>query len=246
VVFHKRRHPRELGAAEVEQFLTHLAVDRKVVRPRRTRHCRRYRISCRHVLEIELSWLDNVTRTRRSRLPVVLSREVNAPRSRGTYPGRKPALRQRAAPRWRLRLRVKDLALGGNSWCEAVARIASPWCPRRFRRACTCRNSGRGSRRSGAEKTSRVSCPMRWHGSQAATQWARTCSRPQRSAATHQAPPCVTTCTKTVQRRCRVRCARPASAAGELPYAASLLRHPPAGGRLRHPHVAGAARPRRS
>ena len=30
IVFHQRRHPRELGAAEVEQFLTHLAVDRKV------------------------------------------------------------------------------------------------------------------------------------------------------------------------------------------------------------------------
>ena len=30
IAFHNRRHPRDLGAAEVEQFLTHLAVDRKV------------------------------------------------------------------------------------------------------------------------------------------------------------------------------------------------------------------------
>ena len=30
LAFHNRRHPRELGAPEVEQFLTHLAVDRKV------------------------------------------------------------------------------------------------------------------------------------------------------------------------------------------------------------------------
>ena len=30
VTFHHRRHPRELGAPEVEQFLTHLAVHRKV------------------------------------------------------------------------------------------------------------------------------------------------------------------------------------------------------------------------
>jgi hypothetical protein len=30
VAFHGRRHPRDLGAPEVEQFLTHLAVDRKV------------------------------------------------------------------------------------------------------------------------------------------------------------------------------------------------------------------------
>jgi hypothetical protein len=30
LVFHGRRHPRDLGAPEVEQFLTHLAVHRKV------------------------------------------------------------------------------------------------------------------------------------------------------------------------------------------------------------------------
>ena len=30
LVFHGRRHPRHLGAPEVEQFLTHLAVHRKV------------------------------------------------------------------------------------------------------------------------------------------------------------------------------------------------------------------------
>lgn len=29
IVVHNRRHPRHLGAAEVEQFLTHLAVQRK-------------------------------------------------------------------------------------------------------------------------------------------------------------------------------------------------------------------------
>lgn len=29
VVFHGRRHPRDLGAAAVEQFLSHLAVERK-------------------------------------------------------------------------------------------------------------------------------------------------------------------------------------------------------------------------
>ncbi|MDQ3566031.1 MAG: phage integrase N-terminal SAM-like domain-containing protein [Pseudomonadota bacterium] len=28
ILFHHKRHPRELGAAEVESFLTHLAVDR--------------------------------------------------------------------------------------------------------------------------------------------------------------------------------------------------------------------------
>ena len=30
IAFHGRKHPRDVGAAGVEQFLTHLAVDRKV------------------------------------------------------------------------------------------------------------------------------------------------------------------------------------------------------------------------
>jgi hypothetical protein len=30
ILFHGERHPRELGAAEVEQFLTHLAVQGRV------------------------------------------------------------------------------------------------------------------------------------------------------------------------------------------------------------------------
>ena len=40
VAFHGRRHPREVGAAGIEQFLTHLAVVRKVSALRRIRHCR--------------------------------------------------------------------------------------------------------------------------------------------------------------------------------------------------------------
>jgi len=30
ILFHDKRHPREMGAAEIEEFLTHLAVDRDV------------------------------------------------------------------------------------------------------------------------------------------------------------------------------------------------------------------------
>ena len=30
ILFHKKRHPREMGDAEISQFLTHLAVDEKV------------------------------------------------------------------------------------------------------------------------------------------------------------------------------------------------------------------------
>jgi site-specific recombinase XerD len=30
ILFHDKRHPQEMGAAEVEEFLTHLAVDKNV------------------------------------------------------------------------------------------------------------------------------------------------------------------------------------------------------------------------
>ena len=80
VVFHRRRHPRSLGAAEVEQFLTHLAVHHKVSAPTQNQALQAILFLYRHVLDINLPWLDNVTRASRTkRLPVVLSRaEVRA------------------------------------------------------------------------------------------------------------------------------------------------------------------------
>ena len=80
VVFHRRRHPRSLGAAEVEQFLTHLAVHHKVSAPTQNQALQAILFLYRHVLDINLPWLDNVTRASRTKsLPVVLSRaEVRA------------------------------------------------------------------------------------------------------------------------------------------------------------------------
>ena len=75
VVFHDRRHPRDLGPAAVEQFLTHLAVERKVSASTQSQALQALLFLYRHVLEQDLPWLDGVTRaTRPRRLPVVLSR----------------------------------------------------------------------------------------------------------------------------------------------------------------------------
>jgi site-specific recombinase XerD len=75
IVFHNRRHPRELGAPEVEQFLTYLAVHRKVSAATQNQALQALLFLYRHVLEMELPWLDNVTRAfHPKRLPVVLSR----------------------------------------------------------------------------------------------------------------------------------------------------------------------------
>ena len=73
VKFH-RRHPRDMGAAEVEAFLTHLAVVVKVGASTQNQALQALLFLYRQVLGIELPWLENVTRASRpKRLPVVLS-----------------------------------------------------------------------------------------------------------------------------------------------------------------------------
>jgi site-specific recombinase XerD len=74
VKFHNRRHPRDMGPAEVEAFLTHLAADAKVGASTQNQALQALLFLYRQVLGMELPWLDNVTRARRAkRLPVVLS-----------------------------------------------------------------------------------------------------------------------------------------------------------------------------
>jgi len=74
VKFHGRRHPRDMGAAEVEAFLTHLAVGAKVSASTQNQALQALLFLYRQVLDVELPWLENVTRASRPRrLPVVLS-----------------------------------------------------------------------------------------------------------------------------------------------------------------------------
>jgi hypothetical protein len=71
VAFHHRRHPRDLGPAGVEQFLTHLAVDRKVSASTQSQALQALLFLYREVLGVGLPWLDNITRAAASRrLPV--------------------------------------------------------------------------------------------------------------------------------------------------------------------------------
>lgn len=78
ILHNDKRHPRELAAPEVEAFLTHLAVGRRVSASTQNQALSAILFLYRHVLGIDLPWLDNVVRARRpARLPVVLSeREV--------------------------------------------------------------------------------------------------------------------------------------------------------------------------
>jgi site-specific recombinase XerD len=71
-----KRLPRELGAAEIEQFLTHLAVQGKVSASTQNQAKSALLFLYREVLAIELPWLENVEQAKTpKRLPVVLNRE---------------------------------------------------------------------------------------------------------------------------------------------------------------------------
>lgn len=71
-----KRHPREMGAQEVEQFLTHLAVNGRVSASTQNQARCALLFLYKEVLAVELPWLDNVEQAKApKRLPVVLNRE---------------------------------------------------------------------------------------------------------------------------------------------------------------------------
>src|ERR1700740_2486723 len=74
--FHGKRHPALLGAAEVERFLTHLAVARHVAGPTQNQAKSALLFLYKEVLGVELPWLEQIERAKASlRLPIVLSRD---------------------------------------------------------------------------------------------------------------------------------------------------------------------------
>jgi integron integrase len=73
--FHQMRHPREMGAKELEAFLTHLAVEGKVSPSTQNQAKSAILFLYKKVLEQELAWLENVESAKANRhLPVVLNR----------------------------------------------------------------------------------------------------------------------------------------------------------------------------
>lgn len=74
ILFHGKRHPGELGATEVEAFLTHLAVDGNVASSTQNQALSALLFLYREVLGQDLPWMQEVVRAKRpARLPVVLS-----------------------------------------------------------------------------------------------------------------------------------------------------------------------------
>lgn len=80
ILFYDKKHPKDMGASEVEAFLSHLAVERNVSSSTQNQAKSALLFLYKEVLEINLPWLDNVTQAKvPKRMPVVMTRhEVQA------------------------------------------------------------------------------------------------------------------------------------------------------------------------
>src|SRR3954470_2253854 len=75
ILFHGKRHPQEMGAAEINQFLTHLAVEGRVSASTQNQAFSALLFLYKSVLEVDPGRIEGVVRADRpKRLPVVLTR----------------------------------------------------------------------------------------------------------------------------------------------------------------------------
>src|SRR5581483_5589558 len=75
ILFHGKRHPLEMGAAEINQFLTHLAVAGHVSASTQNQAFSALLVLYQQVLEVEPGRIAGIVRANRpKRLPVVLTR----------------------------------------------------------------------------------------------------------------------------------------------------------------------------
>lgn len=73
IIFHGKRHPADMGKAELESFLTSLAVERNVSASTQTQALSALLFLYKEVLGLDFPWLTEMTRAKRPRrLPSVL------------------------------------------------------------------------------------------------------------------------------------------------------------------------------
>ena len=73
ILFHDKRHPAEMGAAEITRFLSALAIERNVAASTQNQALSALLFLYRVVLEQDLPWLHEIVRAKRpARIPVVL------------------------------------------------------------------------------------------------------------------------------------------------------------------------------
>jgi len=74
ILYHQKRHPQNMGKPEIEQFLTHLAVERNVAASTQNQALSAILFLYKEVLQQDIGWLDGMEHAKRpARLPVVLT-----------------------------------------------------------------------------------------------------------------------------------------------------------------------------
>ncbi len=75
ILFHNKRHPKDMGASEIRAYLSHLAIHRNVAASTQTVALSALLFLYRQVLGIELPYIEDIERAKRpQRLPVVFTR----------------------------------------------------------------------------------------------------------------------------------------------------------------------------
>jgi integron integrase len=76
ILFHSKRHPRDMGAEEITRFLSHLAVAGNVSASTQNQALNAILFLYREVLKLDLPWMDGIQRAKKpTRLPVVFTRD---------------------------------------------------------------------------------------------------------------------------------------------------------------------------
>ena len=75
IFFHNKKHPKDMGKEEIEAFLSHLVVDLSVSVSTQNQAFNALLFLYREVLDMPFHLLDNVVRSKRPKLPVVMSKE---------------------------------------------------------------------------------------------------------------------------------------------------------------------------
>ncbi|MCW8930497.1 MAG: phage integrase N-terminal SAM-like domain-containing protein [Gammaproteobacteria bacterium] len=74
ILFHNKKHPKEMGKNEIEEFLNYLVIQRHLSASSQSQALNAIIFMYKHIFDTKTEWLDNLVRVKRKKfLPVVLS-----------------------------------------------------------------------------------------------------------------------------------------------------------------------------
>lgn len=133
VRFHELRHPRDLGADELAAFLSHLAVVERCAPATQNQALAALLFLYRHVLGIDLPWLDDLVRARAAEQECRLRHPVRGLGGDAAHDRGGPA-----APGCRDRIRLRVAHVESDSAAPSARALCGPG-----RRPCAGRQMGR-------------------------------------------------------------------------------------------------------